>query len=320
MSDCCSPKFRPNIFLSLFITAIFAIIYFKFQSLLTFSINSTSSLLAIYLFGIIAGISTCSPLTGSLFLSFLPQKKTAIIFLLSRLATFSVGGFLLGLTSFSLPPYLPLLITFFLSLYFLKIIKLSSFKIPTSSPLIAGIITFFLPCGFTLSAQTLALSQHSPLASFSILFFFCLGTISPLLLLFFTPKITSNQKVSAYFYQIIGLLLLFYSLFSLFSFFNLSSLVRHQPIQSIINMTVTPSSYSPNYFVVKANSNVTWNISTQNYSACTDTIIQKTLLSAPIKLQPYSTTTVNFTAPSKAGSYRFSCSMGMVNGIIEVVN
>lgn len=320
MSSCCSPKFTPNLFVSLIISALIIFLYYLLQPIFFFSISPSSSLLAIFIFGIIAGVSTCSPLTGSLFLSFLPQKKSALIFLVSRLITFSLGGLTLGLFSFSLPVFVPLLLSLLLSLFFLKIIKLPSFNLSKSSPLIAGMLTFFLPCGFTLSAQTLALSQSTPLNSFLILFFFCLGTIFPLLFLFFTPKISPNQKLSAYFYQIIGLLLLTYSLKSLLSPLTTIVFAKTSPPETTLNMDVLAASYSPNHFTVKANSQVTWNITAKDYSSCTDTIIQKTLLSAPLKLQPYSTTTVNFTAPSKPGSYRFSCSMGMVNGIIEVVN
>ena len=50
-------------------------------------------------------------------------------------------------------------------------------------PFVMGALTFFLPCGFTLTAQGIALISGSPLQGALIMLFFALGTLPTLLLI-----------------------------------------------------------------------------------------------------------------------------------------
>jgi uncharacterized protein len=336
MSSCCHPNYRPKFFISLLISIFLVLVYFLFQRFFSFSVNASSSFVAFYIFGLLAGLSTCSPVTGSLFLSFLPRRKSALLFILSRLIAFAIFGYFLGVLGnyfrFSIQnigviSLLVSLVTLVLALNFLKIISFKNFKIKSASPVIAGIITFFLPCGFTLTIQSLALASATPFNSSLIMLIFCLGTVSPLLLIFFSSKnITNNQRFSAYFNQIIGILLLVFSLYSLnstLSLLNLPSVSfaknNSQELSgNILKMTASSSGYSPNYFRVKAGQKIRWEITDMGTSGCTNAIIARSLFQGPINLVPGTTSVKKFTAPTTPGTYRFSCWMGMISGVIEV--
>jgi len=320
------------------ISTLLLFVFLFFQQLFNITINSSSSLFAFYLFGLIAGISTCSPVTGSLFLSFLPQKKSALTFLISRTITFLIFGYFLGsigglsqifLKNIGINNLIVSFITLILALNFLKIISFKNFQIKSVSPIIAGILTFFLPCGFTLTIQSIALVSASPLTSSLIMLSFCLGTISPLMLMLISPnKITQNQKFSAYFNQIFGILLLIFSLYSINSSFTLLNLPSFtfakdnstKVSENIIKMTASPFGYSPNYFKIKAGQKIRWEITDAGSSGCTNAIIAKSLFPETINLVSGTTSIKEFTAPNLPGKYSFSCWMGMVSGTIEVVN
>lgn len=343
MSSCCTSHYRPQVFYSLFISIFLIAAFILFQTVFSISVNSSSSYIAFLIFGILAGLSTCSPITGSLFFSFLPKKKSALIFLISRVIAFTVFGYFLGfigkifqlsITNIGITSLVISIVTLILALYFLKII---SFKISlpaktaklSAGPVIAGMLTFFLPCGFTLTAQSLSLASSSPINSSIIMFVFSLGTVLPLLFLFFTSKqITQNQKFSAYFNQIIGILLFVFSLYSLnssFSLLNLPSISfakNSQPESSgnILKMTATATGYSPNYFKVKAGQKIRWEITDMGTSGCTNAVVARSLFQGQVALVPGTTSVKEFIAPTTPGTYRFSCWMGMISGTIEVIN
>ena len=89
--------------------------------------------------------------------------------------------------------------------------------------------------------------------------------------------------------------------------------------KQVIKMTVYGSSYSPNYFKLKAGIPVQWEITSSGQTGCdSGALIANGLIQGISYLNPGAgqTTTVNFT-PKSAG---FSCAMGMVKGTIEVVN
>jgi plastocyanin len=156
---------------------------------------------------------------------------------------------------------------------------------------------------------------------------FSIGTIVPLFFLFFTSqKLNNNHRLSAYFSQVIGILLLVFSLYSLnasLNLLNLPSISFAQNIQSstsdVLKMTATATGYTPNYFKVKAGAKIRWEITDMGSSGCTNAVISRSLLDEPIHLVPGTTSVREFTAPTAPGIYRFSCWMGMISGTIEVV-
>jgi plastocyanin domain-containing protein len=84
-------------------------------------------------------------------------------------------------------------------------------------------------------------------------------------------------------------------------------------------MEASASGYKPNYFKVRARVPVRWEITDSGTSGCTNAIISKDLFDGEIKLTPGQTSVKEFT-PTKPGKYKFSCWMGMLSGMIEVVD
>jgi len=84
-------------------------------------------------------------------------------------------------------------------------------------------------------------------------------------------------------------------------------------------MTASGSKDSPNYFKVKAGIPVRWEITGASSLGCNGAIVSSNLFSGAINLTPGQVSVKEFT-PANAGKYRFSCTMGMIAGIMEVVN
>ena len=84
-------------------------------------------------------------------------------------------------------------------------------------------------------------------------------------------------------------------------------------------MDASSRGYSPNYFKVKAGIPVRWEITDTGTSGCTNAVISKNLFEGEIYLTPGKTSFKEFT-PTKTGKFKFSCWMGMISGIIEVVD
>ena len=84
-------------------------------------------------------------------------------------------------------------------------------------------------------------------------------------------------------------------------------------------MEASSTGYNPNYFKVRVNVPVRWEITDTGTSGCTNAVISNNLFSGAIQLTPGKVSIKEFT-PTKVGKYKFSCWMGMITGIIEVVD
>ncbi len=87
----------------------------------------------------------------------------------------------------------------------------------TLTPLLVGIATFFLPCGFTQSMQLYALTTGSFLRGGLTMLSFALGTLPVLALISFSSFSIQNSKKSGAFFKSAGLIVI---LFALFNFIN----------------------------------------------------------------------------------------------------
>jgi plastocyanin len=213
-------------------------------------------------------------------------------------------------------------------------------------PFLMGALTFFLPCGFTLTAQGLALISGSFWQGAAIMFFFALGTAPGLLAIGFSSvKFLEKPHLSDKFLKVAGILVLFFALYNINAQlnllglpslsdikFNYSSQAKSQknsleekdlpPIingKQVIKMKASSYGYEPNYFKVKVGVPVRWEIEDVGTSGCTNAIISKGLFPDEIPLTPGEVSIKEFT-PEKPGKYKFSCWMGMVFGIIEVID
>jgi len=347
------------------------------------NVSSASSLPAFFVLGLLAGLSSCAALVGGLVLSLskqwlelyqkddsLSQKiQPHLMFNAGRLASYGILGAILGgvgsrlQISLNFTAFLVIAISFLmilLGMQMLGVKKLRKFQLSMPKfitrhiadeskfqgrfmPFVLGALTFFLPCGFTLTAQGMALLSGSPLQGGLIMFLFALGTAPALLAIGLTSvKFSSRPHFASRFIQVAGTLLLFFAIFNINAQLNvlgapsLSNLsfsptpnsvaktTNDQNLPPIVNgkqllkMEASSSGYRPNYLKVKAGVPVRWEITDTGTSGCTNAIISRNLFPGQIDLTPGKISVKEFN-PQKPGKYKFSCWMGMVSGVIEVV-
>jgi sulfite exporter TauE/SafE/copper chaperone CopZ len=213
-----------NLFAALVI-AIFAIgIFLALPNLGLASfinIGAQSSLAAFFVFGLIAGVSSCAALVGGLVLSLAKQwnesygdstafsKRTIphLMFNFGRIISFAILGGLLGLLgaqvkiSQTMSSILVLGISAVMVILAMQMLGMTWFNririaLPKSlstkitdgkksggmlAPFIIGFMTFLLPCGFTLATEGLAVLSGNALKGSLIMVSFVLGTTIPLL-------------------------------------------------------------------------------------------------------------------------------------------
>jgi sulfite exporter TauE/SafE len=85
----------------------------------------------------------------------------------------------------------------------------------TLTPLLVGIATFFLPCGFTQSMQLYALTTGGFLSGGLTMLSFALGTLPVLALISFSSFSIQNSKKSGIFFKSAGLIVILFALFNL---------------------------------------------------------------------------------------------------------
>ena len=345
------------------------------------NVTSSSSLITFFIFGLLAGISTCAALIGGLILSMSKQwlelypgdesifrkLQPHLMFNAGRILSYAVLGAILGavgnrlqfslkLTSILVIAVSVMMIFLALQMLGLKAFRRFQFTMPKFitrhiadesnfkgryMPFLMGAFTFFLPCGFTITAQGLALISGSPIQGGLIMLLFALGTL-PMLLAIGISSVSFSKRphLSFRFLKVAGFLVLFFALYNINSQFNVLGLssfndvgnkiiqppnVKEEGFTPIVNgkqilkMEASSSGYSPNYFKVKAGILVRWEIKDIGTSGCTNAVISRSLFDGPINLTPGQTSIKEFT-PTKPGKYKFSCWMGMVSGTIEVVD
>jgi len=85
----------------------------------------------------------------------------------------------------------------------------------TLTPLLVGVVTFFLPCGFTQSMQLYALSTGGFLTGGLTMLAFALGTLPVLALISFSSFSIRNSSKAGIFFKTAGLIVIQFALFNL---------------------------------------------------------------------------------------------------------
>jgi len=242
---------------------VFVALFFLLQKsgILNLSFGSQTTPATSFLIGIIASLSSCLAIVGGLVLSLSATvteeengraKKPMILFHLGRLFSFAILGGILGLigkaigVGFIFSTILGILasvVMILLGVNLLGIFKKSTLTLPsnifsffrkvehaTLAPIIIGIGTFFLPCGFTQAMQIAALSSGSFMSGFLIMFSFALGTLPVLALLSFGSVSFAHSKYAPLFFKSAGVVVI---VLALFNFIN--SLVVLGLISPIFN-------------------------------------------------------------------------------------
>ncbi len=351
------------------------------------NVSSESFLPIFFALGLVAGVSSCAALVGGIILSVSKQwnelysvtdsvwKKIQpnLIFNAGRLVSYGFLGAILGAIggklNFSLKfgPVLIILVSIIMIFSAFHLFGFRAFrkfqltmpKLITRiianeanfkgryAPFLTGALTFFLPCGFTITAQGVALVSGNAIQGGLIMFLFALGTLPTLLLIgLSSAKFSQKPRLFNSFLRVSGVLILFFAFYNINSQLNVLGIPNFSDLGSdyrqssgaknnvfqdgkeglppiingkqILKMNASSYDYSPNYFKVRAGIPVRWEIRDIGTSGCTNAIISRNLFKGEISLTPGQTSVKEFV-PEKSGKYKFSCWMGMISGIIEVV-
>src|SRR3989338_5619436 len=201
-----------------------------------------------FVIGLIASVSTCMAVVGGLVLSMSAnfakegdKVRPQLLFHIGRLASFFVLGGLIGMlgavVQFGPAGTFFLNITIALVLLILGINLLDIFPfakkfqptIPgfigkqvhglkninhTLTPLLVGVATFFLPCGFTQSMQLYTLTTGNFVTGALIMGAFAIGTLPVLALLSFSSLGIHKKAQSGVFFKTAGLVVIFLGIFN----------------------------------------------------------------------------------------------------------
>lgn len=204
-------------------------------------------------------------------------------------------------------------------------------------PFVTGVLTFFLPCGFTLIAQGVALTTGSFFSGAMIMLFFALGTLPVLVGISITGlTFTKRPHLTAKFTTVAGLIVLFFALYNINGQLNVLGL----PSLNDINLPgITQNEQNTSADRQLSNSNVngeqTINLIAQEFDyipngpttfqagvptklvvdnkgvlGCGAFIASRGLFDNFVSLKR-GLNTIDVGTP-KAGSYKITCSMGMV--------
>lgn len=199
--------------------------------------------------GLIASVSTCMAVVGGLVLSMSANFakegdsiRPQVLFHIGRLVSFFILGgvigalgstFQLGTIGTFVLSFLVALVLLILGINLLDVFPWAKKLQPTMpnfigkrvhslknishtlTPLLVGVATFFLPCGFTQSMQIYTLTTGSFLTGSFIMFSFALGTLPVLALLSFSSLGIHKKAQSGIFFKTAGLIVIFFGIFNL---------------------------------------------------------------------------------------------------------
>ncbi|MBI5413736.1 sulfite exporter TauE/SafE family protein [Candidatus Peregrinibacteria bacterium] len=353
---------------------------FDVISFVSSSTAGATTLGGILLIGLVAGTSSCLAVTGGLLLSVAAKYNEAhqslgkwaklkplLYFNAGRLFSYFLFGGLIGVLgrSITLSPrtngYLNIFVAFvmfYLALSILKVIPKGKFPIhipkhvshwianlseserPTA-PFSLGMLTFFLPCGFTQSLQLVALASGSFTSGAMTMFIFALGTL-PALLGISAISSSAKGKSSRLFLRFSGTLVLVLALFNLNSGLLLAGVNPSTLLPSIrsnvdtvdengkdqnvtedadgtqvINLRVTGYGYNPTSFTVVAGKPTIVRAVADNDSGGCASVLTIPAFNVLKYIAPGSTGVLGPFTPKD--DFLITCSMGMFYANVKVV-
>lgn len=202
-----------------------------------------------FVIGIVASLSTCMAVVGGIVLSMSAsfakegdKVKPQLMFHVGRLVSFFILGGIIGAigSAFTLSTSATFVLGLIIGIVMLilginlldvfpwakklqpsmpKFIAKNAHSVSklnhTVTPLLIGIATFFLPCGFTQSMQLYTLSTGSFIAGSLTMLSFALGTLPVLALVSFSSYSVKNSSKSGVFFKTAGLIVIIFALFNL---------------------------------------------------------------------------------------------------------
>lgn len=201
-------------------------------------------------------------------------------------------------------------------------------------PFLLGALTFILPCGFTLVAQTLALASGSFIKGALIMLLFALGTLPVLATISFSGlAFNSRPQLTAKFNIAAGLVIIFFVVYNVNSQMNVLGLPSLSDInfsaednlnpllatenngEQVLNITAQGFAYIANgTTTLKAGVPAKLIIDNQGIQGCGSFMAAVGLIDNYIQLKP-GINEVDLGKPQK-GTYKLTCTMGMVPPVI----
>lgn len=203
----------------------------------------------VFVIGIIASLSTCMAVVGGLLLSMSAtfakegdRVKPQMLFHIGRITSFFILGgvigalgsaFALGVTATFILGLVIGLVMLILGINLLDVFPWAKKLQPampkfiakkahgisklshTLTPLLVGIATFFLPCGFTQSMQIYSLSTGSFINGGLTMLTFALGTLPVLALISFSSMNINKSKHAGVFFKSAGLIVILFAIFNI---------------------------------------------------------------------------------------------------------
>lgn len=233
------------------IALVFVAVFILLQKLGIVNLVNTSNVTygTAFVVGLIASVSTCMAVVGGIVLSLSAsfakegdKVRPQAMFHIGRLVSFFILGgvigvlgsvFQLGATGMLVLGIIVALVLLVLGLNLLDVFpwaKKFQLTMPTGlgnkvhglknanhvlTPLLVGIVTFFLPCGFTQSMQIYTLTTGSFLKGGLTMLSFALGTLPVLALLSFSSLGIHKKTQSGIFFKAAGLIVIFFAIFNL---------------------------------------------------------------------------------------------------------
>ena len=226
--------------------------------------------------------------------------------------------------------------------FLLRLVKNQTRSKDIFAPALVGAFTIFIPCGTTQAMMALALGTGNPFYSALILFSFVLGT-APLFFLLGLLATKLNSLFESVFMKIAAFAIIILAVFNLNNAVSLSgskftlqyfwrdfactalSVCQNQVLaiaesQPAKEATIYFSSdgYSPNTITVPKSSQVRINLVNQKAGGCIQAFTIPNLNVQKIVRKGTSDYLV-FNTPDTPQDIRFTCSMGMYEGIIHVI-
>jgi len=202
-----------------------------------------------FVVGIVASLSTCMAVVGGLLLSMSAtfakggsKMKPQLMFHVGRIVSFFILGgvigalgsaFTLGTSASFVLGVIIGIVMLILGINLLDVFHWAKKLQPsmpkfiakhahgvsslnhTLTPLLVGVATFFLPCGFTQSMQIYTLTTGSFLKGGLTMFAFALGTLPVLALISFSSFSIQNSPKAGMFFKTAGLVVILFAIFNL---------------------------------------------------------------------------------------------------------
>lgn len=233
------------------VAAIFAALFIFLQKLGIVNLVDASKFNygTAFLIGVVASVSSCMAVVGGLLLSMSAtfskegdRIKPQILFHSGRIVSFFILGGVIGMigsaftlnsTSTFILGLIVGIVMLILGINLLDVFHWAKKLQPSMpkfiakrahdisklnhmlTPLLVGIATFFLPCGFTQSMQLYALSTGTFLKGGLTMLAFALGTFPVLALISFSSFSIKNSSKSGIFFKSAGLIVIMFAVFNI---------------------------------------------------------------------------------------------------------